>query len=198
MAMKRYTSVDQCFERAEHFKAEMLKLRGILNSMDLDECLKWSFPCYTHNGQNVVGIGSFGSYFGLWFFQGALLKDEHEVLVNAQEGKTKAMRQWRMKSAKEIKVRQIKSYVKEAIELARQGKSIKADRSKAVIVTPQLKQALSQNKRAKTAFDRLTKGKQREYADYIADAKRDETKVRRLEKIMPMIAGGLGLNDKYR
>ena len=176
----------------------MLKLRGILNSMDLDECLKWSFPCYTHNGQNVVGIGSFGSYFGLWFFQGALLKDEHEVLVNAQEGKTKAMRQWRMKSAKEIKVRQIKSYVKEAIELARQGKSIKADRSKAVIVPPQLKQALSQNKRAKTAFDKLTKGKQREYADYIADAKRDETKVRRLEKIMPMIAGGLGLNDKYR
>lgn len=198
MAMKRFTSVDQCFERAENFREEMLRLREILNSMDLQECLKWSLPCYTHNGQNVVGIGSFGSYFGLWFFQGALLPDSRGVLMNAQEGKTKAMRQWRMQSAKDIKPRFIRLYVREAIELARQGKAVKADRTRAVVMPPELQQALAQNKKAKAAFENLTRGRQRDYAEYIADAKRDETKGKRLQKILPLIVSGKGLNDKYR
>ena len=198
MAMKRYKSVDHCIESAEFFQPELVKLRAILNSMDLEERLKWSFPCYTHNGHNVVGLGGFKTYFGLWFYQGALLADPQSVLINAQEGKTKAMRQWRMRSAKEIKVRTIKAYVKEAITLAQQGKSIKVDRSKPLSIPVQLKQALSQNKKAKTAFDKLTRGRQREYAEYISDAKRDETKQKRLVKIIPMITAGAGLNDKYR
>ena len=145
-----------------------------------------------------MGLGGFKTYFGLWFYQGALLTDPQGVLVNAQEGKTKAMRQWRMQSAKEIRVRTIKTYVKEAIALAQQDKTIKADRAKPLIIPAQLQQALSQNKKAKTAFDKLTKGRQREYADYISDAKRNETKAKRLAKILPMIAAGAGLNDKYR
>ncbi len=196
--MKRYKSVEHYFESADSHRDELLKLREIISSMDVEECLKWSFPCYTHNGQNVVGIGHFSSYFGLWFFQGALLEDKKNVLINAQEGKTKAMRQWRMTSAKEIKPRFIRSYLKEAIELAAQGKAIKADRNKALVLPPQLQEALSQNKKARVAFDALTKGRQREYAEYIADAKRDETKAKRLGKILPMIVSGAGLNDKYR
>ena len=196
--MKRYKSVDHFIESAEQFQDGLIQLRSILNSLDLDECLKWSFPCYTHAGQNVVGLGGFKSYFGIWFFQGSLLKDERGVLCNAQEGKTKAMRQWRMTTASDIKPRFIKAYVKEAIELAAQGTSVKFERSKPLVVPSQLQQALSQNRKASTAFNKLTTGKQREYADYISEAKRDETKAKRLEKIMPMIASGKGLNDRYR
>ena len=198
MAMKRYKSVDHYFESADKHQKELLRLREIVSGMDVDECMKWSFPCYTHNGQNVVGIGNFSSYFGLWFFQGALLEDKHQVLINAQEGKTKAMRQWRMRSAKEIKPRFIRAYLKEAIELARQGKAIKPDRNKALVLPPQLSEALAQDSKARKGFDGLTGGKQREYAEYIAEAKRDETKVKRLTKILPMITNGVGLNDKYR
>ena len=140
----------------------------------------------------------FKSYFGLWFHQGALLKDPENVLINCQEGKTKALRQWRMNSKKDIKARVIKAYVKEAIELQRQGKEIRPDRNKPLDVPPELKKALAKDKKAGAAFANLTKGKQREYADHVAEAKRDETKQKRLEKILPMIKAGKGLHDKYR
>ena len=48
------------------------------------------------------------------------------------------------------------------------------------------------------AFDALTPGKQREYAKYVAEAKREETRLSRTKKIMPMIKAGKGLNDRYR
>ena len=44
----------------------------------------------------------------------------------------------------------------------------------------------------------MTLGKRKEYAAYVIEAKREETKVKRLEKIKPMILEGIGLNDKYR
>lgn len=93
-------------------------------------------PCYTYNGQNVVGIGGFKSYLGLWFFQGALLKDKKHVLINAQEGTTKALRQWRTQSAKEIKPAAIKTYVREAIQLVKDGEKIGSQKKKPLAVSP--------------------------------------------------------------
>jgi len=138
------------------------------------------------------------SYFGLWFFQGALLKDDKKILMNAQEGRTKALRQWRMQTTKEIKPAIIKSYVKEAIKLAKEGKQIAPARNKLVVVPPELKKALRSNKTAGNNFKNLRLGLQREYADYVAEAKREDTKLRRIEKILPMINAGAGLHDKYR
>ncbi len=155
-------------------------------------------PTYTFGGKNVVGIGAFKSYFGLWFFQGALLTDPQNVLVNCQEGRTKAMRQWRMNSDKEIKPTIIKAYVAEAIEMVKAGKEIKPDRRRPVVIPDELKAALSRNKQVDSQYQKLTLGKRREYADYIASAKKAETKQQRLKKILPMIAKGVGLNDKYR
>jgi len=196
--MQRYTSVDDYIKNAGQWQAELTKLREILNSTELEETVKWGAPCYTIDGKNIVGMAGFKSYFGLWFHQGALLADEAGVLINAQDGKTKALRQWRMKSAKDIKVRTIKAYVKEAIELQRAGKEIKPTRGKTVTIPPELKAALGKNKITQAAFSALTPGKQREYADHIADAKRDATKQSRLEKILPMIREGKGLHDKYK
>ena len=196
--MKRYKTVDAYIAGADDWHEELTKLREILQSTDLEETVKWGAPAYTHNGKNVVGIGSFKSYFGLWFHQGALLSDKKKVLINAQEGKTKALRQWRMHSKKDIQARTIKSYVKEAIAIADSGREIKPDRKKPVVVPVELKKALAKNKKAGAGFKGITPGKQREYADYISDAKRPETKQKRLEKILPMIQEGMGLHDKYR
>ncbi len=197
-AMKKYKSVDQYVQSAEHWSEEIKRLREILQSTGLDETLKWSTPCYTHNGANVVGIGGFKSYFGLWFFQGTFLDDPKNVLINCQEGRTRGMRQWRMTSAKEIKPRIIKSYVKAAIELADKGIAIKPDRSKPIVIPPELKKVFDANSKAKEKFKEFTKGKRREFTDYITEAKRPETKLKRIEKILPMILDGVGLNDKYR
>ena len=198
MAMKKFKNADQFFDELERNEPELRKLRKIVNSTALEETFKWSFPCYTYNGKNVLGLGSFKSYFGIWFFQGALLSDPEAVLNNAQEGKTVAMRQWRMSTSKDIKVRLIKAYIKEAIELVDQGKEIKPKKAKSLVMPDLLKAALKKNKRAEKAFGNLTPGRQREYADHVSEAKREETKVKRVAKIIPMIIAGGGLHDKYK
>lgn len=196
--MLRHKSVDDYIDAAPHWQAELKALRRVLLSTGLVETVKWGGPCYTSNGNNVVGIGGFKSYFGLWFFQGALLKDPNKVLVNAQEGRTKALRQWRMTTASEIEPALIKNYVREAAAIAGSGREIRADRSKPIVIPAELEAAIAANKAAAAAFDKLRPGLQREYTDYVAAAKRAETRQRRIDKILPMIAAGIGLNDKYR
>ncbi len=143
-------------------------------------------------------MSAFKNFSALWFFQGALLLDKSAVLVNAQEGKTKALRQWRMNNTYDIKPSVIRSYVQEAVGLAAEGRAIGVDRAKPVVVPTELQKALRTNKKAAANFKGMRLGLRREYADYISDAKRDETKQRRIEKILPMIGAGVGLNDKYR
>lgn len=195
--MKPYKTVDAYIDDLDIWKPEVEKLREIISSTELLEEVKWGGPCYTISGKNVVGLAAFKDYFGIWFHQGVFLKDPEEVLINCQ-GKTRGLRQWRFKSKKDIKVRQIKSYLKEAIQLAREGKEIKPQRGKPIVVPPEMQSALKKDVRAAKAFADMTIGKQREYTEYISEAKREETKIKRLAKILPMIKKDVGLNDKYR
>ncbi len=80
--MKRYKTDDAYSEGAEFWKDELIQLRKILNSTKLEETVKWGGPCYTFDRKNVVGMGAFKSYCGLWFFQGDLLSDPKKVLIN--------------------------------------------------------------------------------------------------------------------
>ncbi len=196
--MKSASSVDDYIADAGAWQGELERLREILLSTELEEEVKWGGPCYTYDGKNVVGMAGFKSYFGLWFHQGALLKDEKKVLINAQEGKTKALRQWRMQTGKDIKPAIIRSYVREAIKLAREGKQIAPARNKPSVVPVELKKAFRAHRSASEKFKKLHSGLQREYTEYIADAKREDTKLRRIGKILPMIRKGIGLHDKYR
>ena len=195
--MKRTETVEEYIEKHQNWRQELHRLRTIVLSTGLEESIKWGAPCYTLAGKNVVGIGAFKSYFGLWFFQGALLEDDGGFLINAQEGKTKAMRQWRMIGKRDIKAVDIKRYIKAAAALVQDGKEIKPDRAKPIVVPKELGDALRE-RRAAEAFQSLRPGQRREYADYVTEAKRDDTKRRRVDKILPMILEGVGLNDKYR
>ncbi len=196
--MKRAKSVEDFIRDASAWNPELERLREILLATDLTEEIKWGAPCYTHNGKNVVGIGAFKSYFGLWYHQRALLADDAGVLINAQQGKTRALRQWRMSSMKDIKAAIIKRYVKESVANVDSGRQIKAKRAQPIDVPQELHNALRRLKGATSAFHALRPGLQREYADYVASARRDDTKARRIEKILPMIVAGAGLNDRYR
>ena len=197
--MKKVYSVEEYIEENEHFGDALRLLRKLMNSTELEETLKWSIPTYTINGKNVLGIGAFKNHFGVWFFNGVFLKDKHKVLRNAQEGKTKAMRQLNYNSIDEIDQNILLEYVKEAIANQKAGKEIKADRSKKKTVVPnEMNTTFKANPDLKTAFFALTPGKQREYCDHIASAKQEATKMRRLEKIKPMILNGIGLHDKNK
>jgi len=196
--MKRVKSVDDYVKRAKFWQSELAQLRAILGATALTEEVKWGAPCYTYMGKNVVGLGAYKNYVGLWFYQGALLPDKNKVLINAQEGKTKALRQWRMRSQQDIKPAQIKSYIKAAIKLVETGREISPAKSKKLVMPTELSDALKQNITAAKRFAALTPGRQREYADHVGSAKREETRLARTEKVLPLIVAGGGLNDKYR
>ena len=198
--MNRAKTVDEYIENSSHWKDALNSLREIMLSTPMRETVKWGAPCYTVNGKMVVGLGAFKSYVGLWFHQGALLADASNKLINAQEGITKALRQWRFHSADEIRsdASVIAAYVQEAILNQEQGNEIKPSRKNPLVVPPALKCALESDAALDAAFANFAPSKQREFAEYIAGARREETKTKRLEKIIPMIRDGVGLNDKYR
>jgi len=191
-------TAENYIQNAEYWQVELRSLRKVLLSTELEETIKWGMPYYTWSGKNIVGMSGFKSYFGLWFTQGVFLKDRAGVLINAQDETTKALRQWRMSSKDEIKPKLIKSYLQEAIEIAKAGKSIAPARNKIFVVPPELTLEMTNNASLKSSFENLSQSQKREYSEHINSAKREETKARRLTKIIPMILSGAGLNDKYR
>ncbi|WP_299226122.1 DUF1801 domain-containing protein [uncultured Psychroserpens sp.] len=197
--MKKVYSVEEYIENNVHYTEALMTLRELINTTELEETIKWSMPTYCLNGKNILGIGAFKHHFCLWFHQGVFLKDEQNLLINAQENKTKALRQMRFESSNDIDKHLVLAYIKEAIENQKLGKAIKPQRIKKQVPTPkELKHVLETQPELDESFKKLTSGKQKEYCEYITDAKRDITKQTRLEKIIPMILNGVGLNDKYK
>ena len=198
--MKTPKSVDHYISEQGEWIPMLKKLREIVLSADLEEKIKWSMPCYMDRGKNISSIFATKDFVGLWFFQGTLLADPYNFLTNAQEGKTKAMRRWQFFKIEDIEHEKIHEYLFEAIENQRAGREIKPERGKKkpLIIPKELKTALSQSPELMAAFNAFTLGKKREFTDYISEAKRDETKMKRLEKIKPMILAGIAPGDKYR
>jgi uncharacterized protein YdeI (YjbR/CyaY-like superfamily) len=170
-------------------------LQSIINKTPLVETTKWGGIVYTYNGKNIVGVGGFKSYFGLWFFNGAFLKDELKVLVSGGE-KTKAQLQWRFNSIDDVDEKKILTYLLEAIELEKQGKVHKPEKSPLQISS--FFEDFLKSEQLMEVFSTFNLTKKKEFAEYIDTAKQEKTKLSRLEKIKPMIQNGIGLNDKYR
>jgi len=191
--------VTRYIEKHAKWKTPLSEIREVLHTTSLVEDIKWGAPAYTFNNKILIGLGAFKNHMGIWFHQGVFLKDKQNKLLNAQEGKTKALRQWRVKEGDTVDKNVLLAYVEEAIENCKAGKEVKPDRkTKAVVLDPILTKALTEHSEFKKAFYSLTPGKQREYANYIASAKRETTQYSRLEKIKPMILAGQGLHDTYK
>ncbi len=197
--MNAIRSADEYFGTLTQWKEEVLLLRKVVLETGLVETIKWGGPCYTYGKDNVVGIAAFKSYAGLWFFQGSLLKDEAKFLINSQEGKTKSLLQWRFTTLEQIQNAPIAEYIFESIENFKNGLKIKAQpNTSAIIVPAELEKALTLVAGAQLSWDHLSTSCKREYAQYISEAKREETKDSRINKIIPMILAGKGLHDKYK
>jgi len=200
--MKKPSNVDDYIANHEKWQEGLILLRELVLSTHLEETIKWMFPTYMLKGKNVVALCAFKDYFGIWFFQGGTLSDELKVLSNAQEGKTKAMRQWRFKSTAEINPAQVVAYLMEAIQNQKDGNIIKLKHTrkspKPLVIPPEFQEVLDKNPFVQQHFKEFSLTNQRDFADYITNAKRQATKEKRLEKIIPMILQGEGLNDKYK
>lgn len=173
-------------------------MQQLIVKMPLTKEFKWGTYIYTHKRKNVIGWGGFKNFFSLWFYNGVFLEDKDKVLISASEGKTKALRQWRFKDAGEMDKAKIKAYIQESIRTIDEGKEIKPIKSTPKKPSAILLEALTLDAIFKKKFEALTPGKQKEYIEYIDDAKQEKTKQSRLEKIKPLILSGKGLNDKYK
>ena len=172
-------------------------LRNTLLDMGMDEKIKWRMPVYSAHGRNTIWLGSFKLGISLSFFEGNRIDDYLNVLINVQEGKTMAMRHWRFHTIDEINDDHVRTYISQAIDNAADPiKKVKG--TKKTIIPSLLKKTLASDPSLRAAFESFTPFKQREFCEHIETAKREGTKHSRLNKIVPMILAGEGLDDKYR
>jgi uncharacterized protein YdeI (YjbR/CyaY-like superfamily) len=174
------------------------RMQQIIAQTSLKKEFKWGTDVYTFQGKNIVAWGGFKSFFSIWFYNGVFLEDKEKVLVSASEGKTKSLRQWRFTPVEDMDEKKILAYINESIQTIKDGKELKPEKSKPKEVEGILKNALVSDTQLQSAFYSLTPGKQKEYIEYIEEAKQEKTKLSRLEKITPLILQGKGLHDQYK
>lgn len=196
--MEKAEKLNAYYHQDHPFKQGIARLRELALQSGAQENFKWSFPVYTLKGKNVFGICKFKHHFGVWFFNGVFMKDPKNVLENAQEGKTKGMRHWKFNALDEIDEKGVYAYMLESLENQEKGLEVKAEKTSKVVIPEQLQSALNKNRSLQSTFEKFTPYKQKEFCEYIAEAKQESTKIRRLEKILTLIEKGVGLNDGYR
>jgi len=187
--------VDFYFSKGK-WQKEIEQLRTIVLDCGLIEELKWGCPCYTHEKANIVLIHVFKEYCALLFFKGALLNDANGILIQQTEN-VQGARQMRFTNVREIvKLEKIiKAYIYEAIEVEKAGLKVKLKKTAAFPMAEEFKKKLAKNRTLKTAFEALTPGRQRGYLLYFSQAKQSKTREARIERSIPEILNGKGLND---
>ena len=188
-----FWNTPQC--KVHNWPEELKALRKLVLECGLTEELKWSVPVYTYQKSNVVLVSAFREYCALSFFKGTLLKDTEGILI-AQTEKLQAARQIRFTNVQEIvKLEPIlKAYILEAIEIEKAGLKV-AFKKEPEPVPEELQNKLDEDPAFKAAFEALTPGRQKGYIFHFSAPKQSKTRVSRIEKCIPKILAGKGLND---
>lgn len=191
-----HPQVDTFMESADLWQDEIKALRELLLAAKLEEGLKWSKPCYMHEGSNIAIIQPFKNCLALMFFKGALLSDAKGLLVENGPNSQSAKR-LEFRSTEEITKSRatIKAYIKEAIALEESGEKVELKKSPEPY-PDELTQIFKKKPALKKAFEALTPGRQRAYILHFSSAKQSETRSARIEKCAPLIMAGKGLNDR--
>ncbi|MDB5226754.1 MAG: hypothetical protein JWN78_947 [Bacteroidota bacterium] len=190
-------NVDAYLSKATKRREEMEKLRMIILDCGLTEELKWGQPCYTFQNSNIVLIQGFKEYCALLFFKGVLLKDPNGILIKTGEN-TRVGRQIRFNNVREIiELKSIlKIYINKAIEVEKSGLKMTSKEKTKLIFPEEFQKKLNKMPALKAAFDVLTPGRQRGYHLYFSAPKQSKTRESRIEKCIPQILNGKGINDR--
>jgi uncharacterized protein YdeI (YjbR/CyaY-like superfamily) len=188
--------VDFYFDKATQWQEEIKKLRAIALDCGLNEELKWGCPCYLFEKRNIVLIHVFKEYCAFLFFKGALLKDTDGILIQ-QTKNVQVARQIRFTTVREIvkMAATLKAYIYQAIEVEKAGVKVTLKKSTEFDIPEEFQKKLDKVRGLKTAFHALTPGRQRGYLLYFSAAKQSKTREARIQKCIPPILDGKGLND---
>ena len=195
-ADKTNPQVDAFLMKADKWQEEFEKLRTIVLATPLTEEFKWGKPCYTFHGSNIVIIHGFKEYCAILFCKGALLKDPHGILIQQTEN-VQAARQIRFTNAREITEKKsiLMAYILEAIEAEKAGLQVTYKQTSEFKMPAEFQTKLDANPALKKAFHALTPGRQRGYLLHFSAAKQSKTRESRVEKWIPQILKGKGLDD---
>lgn len=193
---ERNPKVDAFILNAKKWQDEFAALRELVLGSELTEELKWGVPCYTIGQKNVVLIHGFKEYCGMLFVKGALLKDPAGILIQQTEN-VQSARQVRFTNVQEIIALEptLRSYIREAIENEKAGRKVEFKPTPEFSMPEEFRKQLDSDPALKTAFERLTPGRQRAYLLHFSSPKQVATRESRIEKCIPLILAGKGLND---
>ena len=188
--------VDFYFVKEKKWQEELEKLRTIILDCQLTEELKWGVPCYTFQKSNIVLIHVFKEYCAILFVKGALLKDDYGILIQQTEN-VQAARQVRFTKVQAIVEMEsiLKAYIHEAVEVEKTGLKVNYKKATEFSIPDEFQNKLDENPALDTAFYALTPGRQRAYLLYFSAPKQAKTRESRIEKCVPQILDGKGLND---
>ena len=188
--------VDVWLNKAKKWRKELEKLRTIILDCQLTEELKWGKPCYTFQETNLIMIYGLKESCAIAFFNGALLKDVHGILIKPGPN-TQAGRWIKFTNLQEIVEMEtiLRAYIQESLEAEKAGLKVNFKKNPEPI-PGELQSKLDKIPALKTAFAALTPGRQRGYILYFSAPKQSKTRESRVEKCMQQILSGKGLNDR--
>ncbi len=194
--------IDAYIEKQKEFARPILvHIRDVVHSAcpDVEETMKWSSPHFCYKGGMMCAMAAFKEHAIFGFWKGKLIKG---VSPNRNNGGEAMGNFGRLTSVKDLPAkRELTSLIREAMRLNEEGVVVpraKKAAKPAVKVPAELTAALAKNERAAALFAAFSPSHRREYAEWIADAKRDETRSKRVAQAVEWIAEGKGRNWKYQ
>ena len=192
--------VDAYIAKAADFaKPILIHIREAVHKADpdIEETLKWGMPSFMHKGI-VCGMAAFKAHCTFGFWKHSLMVDKSNPNANKDE---EAMGNFgRITSVKDLPPKkELMALVKKAVKLNEDGVKIKIQKKpKAPLVVPkELTAALKKNKKAQAMFDAFPYSHKKEYAEWIAEAKTEATRDKRIATTIEWLSQGKPRNWKY-
>lgn len=190
--------VDAFIARSADFaKPILVRVREMVHEAcpEVEETIKWGSPFFDYKGQMMCAIGAFKQHCALIFWKASLIEG---LPANGDKSRGSF---GRVTSVKELLTKkQFTGFIKAAMALNDAGVTVKRPKagSKPEAKVPrELAAALAKNRKATAVFATFPPGQRREYCDWISEAKREETKAKRVQQAVEWIAEGKSRNWKY-
>ena len=197
---KKDKRVDAYIEKAQPFAKPILNhLRELIHKgcPDVEETIKWSFASFDYKG-SFCSMAAFKEHCAFGFWKAALMKDAEKMKDNQQNAMGHAGKIKSLEDLPSDKI--IIGWIKEAAKLNDDGVKLpprKKTEQKDLVIPDYFTKALAKNKKAMLAFDNFSPSRKKEYVQWIAEAKTEETRNRRMEIALEWIGEGKGRNWKY-